>query len=105
MWPETFAGRGSPASAHFGKWCGRMVQPVRAGLTAQLTGWAENGPCYRSGNAWARLCGDSNGRGEPRGAAGLWLQKYGAVLQAECLQGVDSCQSGFGRSDEKPDDE
>ena len=74
VWPETFAGRGSLAGAHFGKRYGMVAQPVRAGLTAQLTGRAENGPCYRSGNASACLCGDSDGRGERWGAAGVWLQ-------------------------------
>jgi hypothetical protein len=74
VWPETFAGRSDLAGAHFGKRYGMVAKPVRAGLTAQLTGRAENGPCYCSGNAWARLCGDSDGRGERRGAAGVWLQ-------------------------------
>jgi hypothetical protein len=74
VWPEAFAGRSSLAGVHFGKRYGMVAQPMRAGLTAQLTGRAENGPCYRSRNASACLCGDSDGRGERRGAAGVWLQ-------------------------------
>lgn len=58
VWSANFAGRGSLTGAHFGKRYGMVAQPVRAGLTAQLTGRAENGPCNRSRNAWARLCGD-----------------------------------------------
>ena len=77
VWPETFAGRGSLADAHFGKRCGMVAQPVRAGLTAQLTGRAENGSCYCSGNAWVCLCGELNGRGKSWGAAGAWPPTVG----------------------------
>jgi hypothetical protein len=61
VWPETLAGRRSPAGAYFGKRYGMVAQPVSAGLTAQLTGRAENGLCNRSRNARICLCCDPNG--------------------------------------------
>jgi len=88
VWPETFAGRGSPASAHFGKRYGIVAQPMRAGLTAELTGPAENGPCYRSGNASACLCGDFDGRRGAVGRCRCVAAECGVVLQVECLQEV-----------------
>ena len=77
VWPETFAGSGSLADAQFGRRYGTVAQPVRAGLTAQLTGRAENDPWYRWRTASPCLCGDSDGRGERRGAAGVWLPNVG----------------------------
>jgi len=43
----------------------------------KVTGRAENGPCYRSGNASACLCDELNGRGKSWGAAGAWLPSVG----------------------------
>ena len=91
--PETFAGRGSLAGAHFGKRYDMVAQSVRAGLTAQLTGRAENGLCYRSRNASAcvyavgRMAGASSGALTVCGCQ-MWCSV--AVLQVECLQGVQA---------------
>ncbi len=68
VWPENSAEQ-VVGGERFGKRNGMVAQPMRAGLTAQLTGRAENGPCYRSGNASAGLYGDSE-REERAGATG-----------------------------------
>jgi len=80
--------------------CGHSFQQaVRQGclagegwLTVQLTGWAENGPCYRSRNAWARLRGGSDDRASSGAltVSGCRMWCSVAVLQVECLQGVQA---------------
>jgi hypothetical protein len=39
VWPETFAGRSSPATAHFGKRYGMVAQPVRATSPEPCARW------------------------------------------------------------------
>jgi hypothetical protein len=75
VWAETFAGRSSPAGAHFGKRYGVGVQSPRAGLTAQLTGRAETARATAPETRGACLCGESRlPRGERWGSACVWLQ-------------------------------
>jgi len=53
------------------------VMPEVTLSNPKVTGRAENGPCYRSGNASACLCDELNGRGKSWGAAGAWLPSVG----------------------------
>lgn len=67
-----------------------VAQPVRAELTAQLTGRGENGLCNRSRNERIFLCCDPDGPEASGGALPVRGCKCRVVLQVECLQGVEA---------------
>jgi hypothetical protein len=84
VWPETFAGRSSPATAHFGKRYGMVAQPMRAGLTAQLTDE------LRMARAIAAELGDITRFANPR-----QLMAYLGLVPSEHCSGGTRRQGGI----------